>query len=214
MSTPHEKKRFIGRTSLITAAAVAGVVFAGAVAVGANIGILSAADDSEIGSLSAAGDLVPVNTQVVDVYVDDTTTTTPATTSAMQDSAAKDSVAQDSAAAQEFAVDAAGTVGVIPTAGGVRLGDVVANPGWTWSLAQSDPSALTVTFTANTSTTGVRSLNFTASIGPDGTITASVEEPIVSVSPTTTPTQYQGDDDDHEGADHEDDEHEGGDDDD
>jgi hypothetical protein len=204
MSTPHEKKRFIGRTSLITAAAIAGVVFAGAVAVGANIGILDAADNSEIGSLSAAGDLVPANTQVVDVYLDEPTTTTPATTSTTQESAA-----QDSAGAQEFAVDAAGTVGVIPTAGGVRLGDVVANPGWTWSLAQSDPSALTVAFTD-----GARTLNFTASIGPDGTITAAVEEPIVSVSPSAPPAKYQGDDDDGYDDDYEDEEHEGGEDDD
>ena len=221
MSTPHEKKRFIGRTSLITAAAIAGVVFAGAVAVGANIGILNAADDSEIGSLSAAGDLVPADTQVVDVYLDEPTASTAATTSTMVDSAAN-----DSAVAQEFAVDVAGTVGVVPTAGGVRLGDVVANPGWTWSLAQSDPSALTVTFTANTSTGGVRTLHFTASIGPDGTITAAVEEPIVSVSPTAPPAQFQDDDDDHDDddhdedddhdddPDHEDEEHEGGDDDD
>ncbi|HEX4981179.1 MAG TPA: hypothetical protein VFV63_05750 [Ilumatobacteraceae bacterium] len=219
MSTPPNKKRFIGRTSLITAAAIAGVVFAGAVAVGANIGILNAADDSEIGSLSAAGDLAPADTQVVDVYLDEPTTTTAATTSTIQDSAGKDSAADDSAVAQEFAVDVAGTVGVIPTAGGVRLGDVVANPGWTWSLAQSDPSALMVTFD-----NGVRTLNFTASIGPDGTIIAAVEEPIVSVSPTAPPSQFQDDDDDHDDDDyededhedeeHEDEEHEGGDDDD
>ena len=212
MTTPHEKKRFIGRTSLITAAAIAGVVFAGAVAVGANIGILNAADDSEIGSLSAV-DLVPADTQVVDVYLDEPTASAAATTST---TTTQDSAALDSAGAQEFAVDAAGTVGVIPTAGGVRLGDVVANAGWTWSLAQSDPSALTVIFTD-----AVRTLNFTASIGPDGTITAAVEEPIVSVSPTAPPAQFQDDDDDHddeddhdEDDDHEDEEHEGGDDDD
>jgi hypothetical protein len=200
MSTPHEKKRFIGRTSLITAAAIVGVVAAGAIAVGANIGILNAADNSEIGSLSAAGDLVPANTQVVDVYLDEPTTTKLATLTT--------TAVQQAAVAQEFAVDAAGTVGVVPTASGARLGDVIANPGWTWSLAQSHPSTLTVTFTD-----GVRTLEFTASLSPDGTITASVEEPIASVSSSTVPpTQYQ--DDDHEDDDHEDDEHEGGDDDD
>jgi hypothetical protein len=206
MSTPHEKKRFIGRTSLVTAAAIAGVVFAGAVAIGANIGILNAADDSEIGSLSAAGDLVPADTQVVDVYLDDPTMTT------------SDSPAiSDSAVAQEFAVDAAGTVAVIPTAAAVRLGDVAANPGWTWSLAQSDPSALAVTFTD-----GVRTLVFTAVLGPDGTIAAAVEEPIVSVSSTVPTAQGEDhdddedDDDEYEDDEHEDDEyeHEGRDDDD
>jgi hypothetical protein len=196
MSTPHEKKKFMHRTSLITAAAIAGVVLAGTVAVGANIGILNAADDSDIGNLSATGDLVPANTQVVDVYLDEATTTTSDT-----------SATSDSAIAQEFAVDAAGTVGVIPTASGVRLGDVVANPGWTWSLAQSDASALAVTFT-----NGVRTLEFTAVLGPDGTITAAVEEPIASVSSTVPSAQYQGEDDEYEYEDE--DEHEGRDDDD
>jgi hypothetical protein len=203
MSTPHEKKKFMTRTSLITAAAIAGVVLAGTVAVGANIGILSAADDSDIGNLSAAGDLIPANTQVVDVYLDEASTTTT------------DTATLDSAVAQEFAVDAAGTVAVIPAAAALRLGDVAANPGWTWSLAQSDASALAVTFTD-----GVRTLVFTAVLGPDGTITAAVEEPIVSVS-SIVPTaqgEYEDDDDEYEDDDDEyedeDEEHEGRDDDD
>jgi hypothetical protein len=200
MSLPHEKIKFFGRTSLITAVAIAGVVVAGAVAVGANIGILNAADDSDIGNLSAAGDLIPADTQVVDVYLDEPTSPTTATTLSTQ----------DAAVAQEFAVDAAGTVAVVPTPGGLRLGDVVANPGWAWSLAQADSSALSVTFTD-----GVRTLEFTASIGPDGTITAAVEEPIVAVSPAASVDDDDDySDDDHEDDEHEEDEHEGGDDDD
>ena len=53
------------------------MVVAGSVRDRANVGILSAADNSKIGQLSAAGDLASTpDTQVVDVYVDDSATTT------------------------------------------------------------------------------------------------------------------------------------------
>jgi hypothetical protein len=185
------------RKSVITAAVIAGVALAASAAIAANIGILSAADDSEIGSLSATGDLAPADTQVVDVYVDDSaTTTTPASTG-------------QTAEGLEFAVDAAGTVTVIETADGVRLGDVVSNPGWTWSLAQTDASALTVSFTD-----GTRMLEFSASVGPDGEITAAVNEPIVAAVANGSYDGHgaDGDDDEHEHDEHE--EHEGADDDD
>ena len=124
------------RTGLITAGAIAGVVVAGATAVAANVGILSAADDSEIGSLSAAGDLVaPTETQVVDVYVDDPPGTVAPSSQPPNDT-------------YEFAVDSAGTVSVITTADGIRLGDVAANPGWKWSLAQGNATTLTASFTS------------------------------------------------------------------
>ena len=105
------------RRTVITAAAIAGVALAASAAIGANIGILSAADDSEIGSLSATGDLAPADAQAVDVYVDDSASTTTPTS------------AGQTADGLEFAVDAAGTVTVIETADGVRLGDVVEQPG-------------------------------------------------------------------------------------
>ena len=185
------------RRTVITAAAVAGVALAASAAIGANIGILSAADDSEIGSLSATGDLAPADTQIVDVYVDDSaSTTTPTSTGQTADGL-------------EFAVDAAGTVTVIETADGVRLGDVVGNPGWTWSSAQADASALTVSFTD-----GTRALEFSASVGPDGEITAAVNEPIVAAVENGSYDDHgvDGDDDEHEHDEHE--EHEGADDDD
>jgi hypothetical protein len=96
-------------------------------------------------------------------------------------------------------------VTILETADGVRLGDVVANPGWTWSSAQADASALTVSFTD-----GTRALEFSASSGPDGEITAAVNEPIVAaVANGSQDHGVDGDDDEHE---HE--EHEGADDDD
>ena len=42
------------RTALITAGSIAAVVFAGAIAVGANLGILTVADSRPVGQLSAA----------------------------------------------------------------------------------------------------------------------------------------------------------------
>lgn len=47
------------RTTLVTAGGIAAVIVAGAFAVGANMGILNASSDHEIGALAAAGDLVP-----------------------------------------------------------------------------------------------------------------------------------------------------------
>jgi len=43
----------VRRTAAITAASIAGVILAGGAAIGANIGILNAADDSKLGDLSA-----------------------------------------------------------------------------------------------------------------------------------------------------------------
>ncbi len=42
------------RTALITAGSIAAVVFAGAIAVGANLGILTVADSSPVGQLTTA----------------------------------------------------------------------------------------------------------------------------------------------------------------
>jgi hypothetical protein len=184
------------RRSVITAAAIAGVALAASAAIGANIGLLSAADDSEIGNLSATGNLASAGTQTVDVYVDDpASTTTPTLTT-------------QTAEGLEFAVDAAGTVSIIETSDGIGLGDVVANPGWTWNVAQSDASALTVTFTD-----GTRTLEFHASVDSNGAIAAAVNEPILVAAPNGSDDDH-GDDDEHEDDEHEGEEHEGGEDDD
>jgi hypothetical protein len=184
----------MSRKSMITAAAIAGVVVAAGAAIGANIGLLSAADDGGIGSLSATGGVAPNDTRVVDVYLDDSASTAPPASTGPTPEGV------------EFAVDPAGTVSVVETADGIRLGDVVENPGWTWRLVQADASAVTVTFTD-----GARTLEFSASVGPDGAIAAGVNEPIAAASRPAS-------DDDHEvdgrDDDHDDEEHEGGDDDD
>ena len=75
MTTTKPRGRF-RRTRLITIASIAAVVVAGAFAISANVGILNAADNNEVGQLSAAGAASTPNTQVVDVYVDSPATTT------------------------------------------------------------------------------------------------------------------------------------------
>ncbi len=65
------------RTSLVTAATVAGTILAGSAAVAANIGVLSAAEDNSIGNLSAEATVASPTTiaeaQVVDIYLEDPT---------------------------------------------------------------------------------------------------------------------------------------------
>lgn len=183
MNTSKPPGWFSGRTKLITIASIVSVGAAGAFAVGANIGILNAAGNTEVGQLSAAGDLTTPSTQVVDVYLDDTTTTATATVNGSTVAAAT----ATAGAPQEYAVDAAGTVGLVATDAGLRLDSAMPAAGWTWTLAQTQPSELMVTFT-----NGTRTLEFVGTIGPDGAIAATVNEPIVTPAPATTVSSSSG----------------------
>ncbi|MDO8390044.1 MAG: hypothetical protein Q7V57_06120 [Actinomycetota bacterium] len=166
------------RTQILTAAAIVAVGISGAIAVAANVGIMNAADNSTVGGVASAADLMPTDTQVVDVYLgpDNTTAT----------------------GGQEFSVDVAGTVTVSSSSVGViRLDGVAAASGWSWTLTQTDSSALLVTFTD-----GARTLEFTATAAADGTITAKVNEPVVVAA---APSQngggeHEDDDDEYEGG--------------
>lgn len=156
-------RRFKERTTrraLVTATGVAAVVLAGAFAVSANVGILDAAGDNKIGSLSAAGDLLPVSSPSSATTAD---STAPA------------------AGAQDFVVDEAGTVTVRSSQSAITLDEVVPNTGWTWSPGPADAGSLTISFTD-----GTRTLVFTAARAADGTIAADVEE-TVTATPGTTP---------------------------
>lgn len=194
--------RFTTRTTLITVAAVAGVVLAGGAAVAANIGILDAADDDELGTLSAAVDLSG-GTEVIDVYPGSTTST---------------STDDGAGATQAFTVDRAGLVTVARHTGALRVAEVVANPGWTWSVDADDAATVAVRFTD-----GTRTLVFTATLGADGSIAGDVSE--TTPPPVVGSTGSDDDHDDDRGDDHDDDhedeqedehedEHEGRDDDD
>ncbi len=179
---------FTGRTRLITIVSIVAVGLAGASAVSANIGILDSASDSPVGNALVTGDLGTPSTQVVDVYLpaSPATTTTPATNTAAPMPSADPTV-------QQFAVDVAGTVSVASTDTGLRLDQVTPAAGWSWTLTQSDPTALMVTMT-----NGTRTFEFTATATADGNIAASVNEPIVAAAPANSNSNGGGyQDDDH-----------------
>jgi hypothetical protein len=166
--------------------------------------------------------------QIIDVYIDEPVPST--------------SVSEPAPAGQEFAVDDAGSVTIERTSSGIRVGDVAASEGWTWSSTQTSENELSIEFVS-----GDASYVFYASLAPDGTIDARVDQPIVrtvqvaappapasSSAPAAAPpaASTSGYDDDHDEHDddhddderderdeyeedeHEEDEHEGGDDDD
>jgi hypothetical protein len=149
------------RTALITAGSIAAVVFAGAIAVGANLGILTVADSRPVGQLSAA---TPAATSVVP-------TSTPKTT---QVSAG----AKPAAASQTYIIKKAGTVAVTFSKTSVRLVDVTPMRHWVWTLAQSRDRKLTVTFRHQSDT-----YTFVAVVGRDGKLVARVDHPITTVTP-------------------------------
>jgi hypothetical protein len=164
------------KTSFITAAAVAGVVLTGTTAMAANLGMLNSADGQGAGDSSSTSvavttpvDAMPVavEPQVIDVYIEDPAveTTVPVV---------PETVAED--VSQVFAVEAAGTVAVEPTATGVLLDGVTVAEGWVWTAVQQSPTELEVTFTS-----GEVTYVFSASLGADGVITAGVDQPIVQI---------------------------------
>ncbi len=176
---------------MITIVSIVAVGLAGATAVSANIGILNAASNSPVGTASATADLATPSQQVVDVYLPNSSVAPIGSTSAT----GADGV-------QEFAVDTAGTVAISAANGALRLDGVTPAAGWTWVLNQSSQTELTVTMT-----NGVRALDFVATLTPDGNVSASVNEPIVTPAPPVTNNNGGGG---HETGGHETGGHEGG----
>jgi hypothetical protein len=147
------------RTALITAGSIAAVVFAGAIAVGANLGILTVADSRPVGQLSAA-----------------TAVQTNAPKPAHQYAAAK-----KAASSQKYIIKKAGAVKVAFSKTSVRLVDVTAKRHWTWKLAQTGDRKLTVTFEHGSDT-----YTFVAAVGRHGKLTARVDHPITKVTPAAS----------------------------
>lgn len=198
-SDPSFLRSLTTRTSLITTVAIAGVLLAGGAAIAANIGILSAADNSELGELAA--------TELVATPVFADTTTSSSSTSSTSTSTTTPSVG----ATSDYVVDAAGTVSLLTSDSGLSLGAATANDGWTPALSQSEPTSLTVVFTNST-----RTVVFTALLGADGTIVADVTEPTVVTgaapsgpitAPTTPSYDNSSDHDDDSYEDHSDEDH-------
>jgi len=151
------------RTALITAGAIAAVVFASAIAVGANLGILTVADSAPVGSLTAA-------TAAPLVAVAPTTAPAPARAYA---------AAKKGADSQKYVIKKAGSVKVSFSKNGVRLVDVSAKRHWTWTLAQTRDKKLTVTFKHGSAT-----YTFVAVVGRHGKLVARVDHPVTKVIPS------------------------------
>jgi len=150
------------RTALITAGAIAAVVFASAIAVGANLGILTVADSRPVGTLTAAT-VVPA--------------AAPASTTATAPTPAY-AGAKKVANSQKYIIKKAGAVKVSFSKTGVRLVDVSAKRHWTWTLAQTRDKKLTVTFKHGSAT-----YTFVAVVGRHGKLMARVDHPITKVTP-------------------------------
>jgi hypothetical protein len=151
------------RTALITAGSIAAVVFAGAIAVGANLGILTFADSSPVGELTTA-------------TVAQTSPVQPAQSYAASEPAG----AVKERATQTYVIRKAGTVKVAFSKKAVRFVDASARKHWTWKLAQTGDQKLTVTFAHGSST-----YTFTASVGRSGKLTAKVDHPVTKVMPSS-----------------------------
>jgi hypothetical protein len=183
MTTPKPISPASGRTRLVTASAVVAVVVAGAFAIAANVGILQRSNDSGVGTLAAAGDLAPVDTRVVDVYLDGKNPGPAATLGS-----------------RTFTVGTAGTVTVSSAGGQVKVDEIAPSPGWTADVTEAAGASVTVTLTDGTQT-----LQFMAHAGTDGTISGDVSDVTASTaSPNSHDAENQHDshDDHHDGSHH------------
>ncbi|MBP6150800.1 hypothetical protein [Candidatus Neomicrothrix sp.] len=166
------------KRTVVTSLSIAAIVLAGGAAVAANVGILSAADDTPIGTLSAQADMAGV------------APTSPPSTS----------TATSADAPQRFAVENAGQVEVLRNGSKLALGEVVPSAGW-----QARPGTVTSDSADVTFTSGADQLVFTATLAGDGTITGAAKRPGQTSEPipqATAASTAQGHDDDHADSDH------------
>ena len=149
------------RTALITAGSIAAVVFAGAIAVGANLGILTVVDSTPagVGQLTAA-----------------TVVQTSGVTPTPQYAGVK-----KTAFSQKYVIKKVGAVKVELAKSGVRLVDVTAKRHWKWELAQTGDKKLTVTFKHDSDT-----YTFVAVVGSHGKLTAKVDHPVTKTIPAAS----------------------------
>ena len=208
---PAPRRTLTSRTTLVTAAAIAGVLIAGTAAVAANIGILNAADDSTLGELAATDELLPSEPASLPTTVATVATTAPSSTAP--------ETTLPTGVAQQYDIEGAGSVWLMTTTSGLALDHVEAVPGWSPLLSQGDLRSLRVDFT-----NGDRTIVFTASLGADGIVVVDVTEPstVFAQAPaagatqspvgasTTTSSGYDDDhdDDEHDEYDEYDDEYE------
>lgn len=172
---------FSGRNRWITLGSLAAVGITGAMAFGANLGLLKASNSSAVGAgASQLIDNAAPGTTIVDVYVTDPapTTAVPALTSP---------VTAPAATAQPYAVANAGVVTVESSAAGLRLSHVQAAQGYTWSMLQGSPRQLVVTLS-----NGAKKYQFRASADASGTVSVKVTD----ITPAPQQQPPAGGDDD------------------
>ena len=168
------------KRTVVTTLSIAAIVLAGGAAVAANVGILNAADNTPMGTLSAEADLATVASP-----------SSPSSTSA---------AAAPPGTPQRFAVEDAGHVEVLRDGTKLTLGEVVPAAGW-----QARPSAATSDSAEVTFTSGTDRLVFTATLASDGTVTGAAKRPgqsIETIPQATATASADGHDDDHGDSDH------------
>jgi len=153
------------RTALIVAASLAAVVFAAAIAVAVNLGILTVADSSPVGQLTTA---TVARTAATPVAQYNGETTAPV------------AKAKPQRQTQEYVIKKAGTVKIAFSDKAVRFVDASAERHWTWKLAQTGDNKLTVTFTHGSDT-----YTFVAQVSAKGKVTAKVDHPVTKVIPSS-----------------------------
>jgi hypothetical protein len=153
------------RTALIAAASIAAVVFAAAIAVAVNLGILTAADSSPVGKLTTAT-VAQAAASPVARYQSGTPKPVASTRPQRQ--------------IQEYVIKKAGTVRIAFSDKAVRFVDASAKTHWTWKLSQSGDRKLSVTFTHGSDT-----YTFVAQVGAKGKVTAKVDHPVTKVVPSS-----------------------------
>jgi hypothetical protein len=151
------------RTALVIAASVAAVVFAGAIAVAVNLGILTAADSQPVGELTTA--TVSQQSPILPV--------------AQRQSQAA-AVQKKARATQKYVIKKAGTVTVAFSKKAVRFVSAGARRHWSWKLSQTRDRKLTVTFTRGSDT-----YTFVAAVGRGGKLSARVDHPVTRVVPAS-----------------------------
>jgi hypothetical protein len=157
------------RTALIVAASIAAVVFAGAIAAGVNLGILTVSDSKPVGQLTTA-----------------TVSQQSAAQPVVQYQAEKAPVAaKPQRATQKYIIKKAGTVQIAFSKKAVRFVSAGSNSHWTWKLSQSGERKLTVTFQHGSDT-----YTFVASVGQNGKVTAKVDHPVTKVVPSSGGTTW------------------------
>ena len=178
------------KRTVVTTLSIAAIVLAGGAAVATNVGILNAADNTPMGTLSAEADLATM------APPSSPSSTSPATTAGTP---------------QRFAVEDAGQVEVFRGGTKLTLGEVVPAAGW-----QARPGAVTSNSAEVTFTSGADRLVFTATLASDGTVTGAAKRPGQSIETipraTATVSADGHDDGDHDkaddnAADHDDDDH-------